>query len=169
MFYVGSRWIANYHEHESLLQENEDERLSKEEQDMAWEMYRRSIEWEEVHRVPFNGFMVEQKAGSHVSCDELMLQQNSAVSGIPIPEPQGIKLSVLEQNAASSDISIPDPKSSRNFQPKRVSMFRSLRSVPTKCTNLSHLLTLRSQGTKKGCSTVCGGCAQEICYDNLTS
>lgn len=165
----GPRWIANYHEHESLLQENEDERLSKEEQDMAWEMYRRSIEWEEVHRVPFNGFMVEQKAGSHVPCDEVMLQQNSAVSGIPIPEPQSIKLSVLEQNAAISDIPIPEPHSSRNFQPKRVSMFRSLRSVPTKCTNLSHLLTLRSQGTKKGCSTVCGGCAQEICYDNLTS
>lgn len=165
----GRRWIANYHEHESLLQENEDERLSKEEQDMAWEMYRRSIEWEEVHRVPVNGFMVEQKAGLHVPCDELMLQQNSAVSGRPIPEPQSIKQSVLEQNAAISDIPIPDPKSSRNFQTKRVSMFRSLRSVPTKCTNLSHLLTLRSQGTKKGCSTVCGGCAQEICYDNLTS
>ncbi|KAL8104242.1 protein CHROMATIN REMODELING 20 isoform X2 [Apium graveolens] len=165
----GPRWIANYHEHESLLQENEDERLTKEEQDLAWEMYTKSIEWEEVHRVPFNGFMVERKAGSHVPCDELMLQKNSAVSGIPIFEPQSIKVSVSEQNAAIFDLPIPEPKSSRNFQPKRISMFRSLRSVPTKCTNLSHLLTLRSQGTKKGCSTVCGGCAQEICYDSLTS
>ncbi|KAJ9542426.1 hypothetical protein OSB04_028932, partial [Centaurea solstitialis] len=43
------RWIANYHEHESLLQENEDEKLSKEEQDMAWEVYRRTLEWEELN------------------------------------------------------------------------------------------------------------------------
>ncbi|KAI3725381.1 hypothetical protein L1987_65168 [Smallanthus sonchifolius] len=49
------RWIANYHEHESLLQENEDEKLSKEEQDMAWEVYRRTLEWEEVQRNPTDG------------------------------------------------------------------------------------------------------------------
>ncbi|XP_017222629.1 protein CHROMATIN REMODELING 20 [Daucus carota subsp. sativus] len=163
------RWIANYHEHESLLQENEDERLSKEEQDMAWEMYRRSIEWEEVHQVPFTGFMVGQKAASHVPSDELTLQQNSAVSGVPIPEPQSNKLSVLNQDAAISDIPLPEHQSSRNFQPKRVSLFRSFRSIPMKCTNLSHLLTLRSQGATKGGSIVCGGCAQEICYDNSHS
>ncbi|KAJ8544120.1 hypothetical protein K7X08_028631 [Anisodus acutangulus] len=39
------------------------------------------------------------------------------------------------------------------------------RLVPRKCTNLSHLLTLRSQGTKWGCSTVCGECAQEISWE----
>ncbi|KAK1260994.1 Chromatin structure-remodeling complex protein SYD [Acorus gramineus] len=46
-----SRWIAHYHEHETLLQENEEERLTKEEQDMAWVVFQRSLEWEEVHRV----------------------------------------------------------------------------------------------------------------------
>ncbi|XP_010528765.1 PREDICTED: protein CHROMATIN REMODELING 20 isoform X2 [Tarenaya hassleriana] len=45
-------WISNFHEHETLLQENEDEKLTKEEKDMAWEVYRRALEWEEVHRVP---------------------------------------------------------------------------------------------------------------------
>ncbi|XP_074572269.1 protein CHROMATIN REMODELING 20 isoform X2 [Curcuma longa] len=44
------RWISNYHEHETLLQENEAERLTKEEQDMAWQIYQRSLEWEEVSR-----------------------------------------------------------------------------------------------------------------------
>jgi hypothetical protein len=29
------RWISGYHEHEALLQENEEEKLTKEEQDMA--------------------------------------------------------------------------------------------------------------------------------------
>ena len=38
------RWIANYHEHETLLQENEDEKLSKEGQDMAWEVYQKTLE-----------------------------------------------------------------------------------------------------------------------------
>ncbi|XP_062084347.1 protein CHROMATIN REMODELING 20 [Humulus lupulus] len=41
------------------------------------------------------------------------------------------------------------------------------RSVPRKCTKLAHLLTLRSQGTKVGCSTVCGECAQEISWEIL--
>ncbi|KAH9626618.1 hypothetical protein KSS87_020646, partial [Heliosperma pusillum] len=52
------RWIMNFHEHETLLQENEDEKLTKEEQDLAWEGFKRSMEsrrvpeWEEVRRVP---------------------------------------------------------------------------------------------------------------------
>lgn len=41
------------------------------------------------------------------------------------------------------------------------------RLVQRKCTNLSHLLTLRSQGTKGGCTTVCGECAQEISWEDL--
>lgn len=40
-------------------------------------------------------------------------------------------------------------------------------ATPPKCTNLSHLLTLRSQGTKMGCSTLCGQCAQEIRWEDL--
>ena len=43
-------WIARYHEHETLLQENEAERLTKEEQEMAWQSFQRSLEWEEVYR-----------------------------------------------------------------------------------------------------------------------
>ncbi|KAJ7978158.1 Protein CHROMATIN REMODELING [Quillaja saponaria] len=41
------------------------------------------------------------------------------------------------------------------------------RLLTRKCTNLSHLLTLRSQGTKVGCSTVCGECGQEIQWEDL--
>ncbi|ONK70932.1 uncharacterized protein A4U43_C04F3000 [Asparagus officinalis] len=45
-----SSWIASYHEHETLLQENEAERLTKEEQDKAWKSFQQSLEWEEVYR-----------------------------------------------------------------------------------------------------------------------
>lgn len=39
-----SSWITSYHEHETLLQENEAERLTKEEQDMAWQCFQKSKE-----------------------------------------------------------------------------------------------------------------------------
>lgn len=119
------RWVANYHEHETLLQENEEEKLSKEEQDMAWEVYRKSLEWEEVQKVSPGDFVFEQKL---------------TTSHIAHPVPETIDL-------AQSRV--------RN------------RFVSRKCTNLSHLLTLRSQGTKVGCSTVCGECAQEISWEDL--
>ncbi|KAH9706876.1 protein CHROMATIN REMODELING 20 [Citrus sinensis] len=120
------RWISNYHEHETLLQENEEERLSKEEQDMAWEVFRKSLEWEEVQRV---------------TVDE----------------------SISERKPASMSNLTPAPETSSVTQPRGI-----LRShvVIRKCTNLSHKLTLRSQGTKPGCSTVCGECAQEISWEN---
>lgn len=140
MCYAGFRWIANYHEHESLLQENEDERLSKEEQDMAWELYQRSLEWEEVHRVPFNGSAIERKPTQHVPFGEFALERNPAVSDIPIHVPE----------------------SSNLRQAQRVSRNRS---TLQKCTDIAHILTLKSQGTKRGCSTICGGCAQEISWD----
>ncbi|XP_044499237.1 protein CHROMATIN REMODELING 20-like isoform X2 [Mangifera indica] len=123
------RWIANYHEHETLLQENEEERLSKEEQDLAWEVYWRSLEWEEVQRVPLDESAPERKP--------------APVSNVGPPKPE------------TSNITA---------QPRGI--LRS-RVVLRKCTNLSHLLTLRSQGTKAGCSTVCGECAQEIRWEDL--
>ncbi|KAI6692762.1 hypothetical protein NL676_020472 [Syzygium grande] len=122
-----SRWITNYHEHETLLQENEEEKLTKEEQDRAWEVYQKTLEWEEVQRVPVGDVFAADK-----------------------PVAARVLSSTRETTALS-----------RNKG--------SLRShiVQRKCTNLSHLLTLRSQGTKIGCSTVCGECAQEISREAL--
>ncbi|XP_057961873.1 protein CHROMATIN REMODELING 20 isoform X2 [Malania oleifera] len=121
------RWIANYHEHETLLQENEEEKLSKEEQDMAWEVYRRTLEWEEVQRVPL---------------DDLTCERKPAMSNAVPAAPESCRFRQSEG-------------AMRNRPPLR------------KCTNLSHMLTLRSQGTKFGCSTICGGCAQEISWEDL--
>lgn len=121
------RWIANYHEHETLLQENEEEKLSKEEQDMAWEVYRKAMEWEEVRRVPVD---------------------ESALGGNPV----------------TSNVNPPVPETSNLTQPR--DLFRN-RGAQRKCTNLSHLLTLRSQGTKVGCFTICGECAREIRWEDL--
>lgn len=130
------RWIANYHEHESLLQENEDEKLSKEEQEMAWEVYRRSIEWEERRVTP------DEPVKQHVFTTESLSKHKPVVSSANIwpPEDSNLVFSVGGSRC---------------------------RLVPRKCTNLSHLLTLRSQGTKWGCSTVCGECAQEISWEGL--
>lgn len=120
------RWIMNYHEHETLLQENEEEKLTKEEQDLAWEVFRRSMEWQEVQRVP---------------ADESTFEQEQMVKPPPVVPLKD---------------SIPEPVINvRNRVPLR------------KCTNISHLLTLRSQGIKIGCSTVCGECALEISWEEL--
>ncbi|XP_068665822.1 protein CHROMATIN REMODELING 20-like isoform X2 [Aristolochia californica] len=118
------RWIANYHEHESLLQENEEEKLSKEEKEMAWEVFRRSLEWEELQRVSFEESLSGQK-------------------------PVATAALTMENSLRQTKHSI------RN------------RTVQRKCTNLAHLLTLRSQGTKSGSSTICGECAQEISWERL--
>ncbi|KAG5611116.1 hypothetical protein H5410_022397 [Solanum commersonii] len=133
----GTKWIANYHEHESLLQENEDEKLSKEEQEMAWEVYRRSIEWEERRVSPDEP--VEQQ---HVSTTESLSKQKPLVPRATVfpPEDSNLVFSVGSSRC---------------------------RLVHRKCTKLSHLLTLRSQGTKWGCSTVCGECAQEIKWEGV--
>jgi transcriptional regulator ATRX len=120
-----NRWIANYHLHESLLQENEEEKLSKEEQDMAWEVYRKSLEWEEVQRVPIGETVPEHK-----------------------PE---------------------ESKAEEAQEPEKWTLSTKLRNRFTKrqCTNLAHLLTLRSQGIKFGRSTVCGECARPIRWEDL--
>ncbi|WZZ56869.1 hypothetical protein YC2023_056976 [Brassica napus] len=55
------RHSPDFHEHETLLQENEDERLTKEEKDMAWEVYRKALQWEEVQRAPVSEAPVLQK------------------------------------------------------------------------------------------------------------
>ncbi|XP_065852445.1 protein CHROMATIN REMODELING 20 isoform X2 [Euphorbia lathyris] len=137
-------WIVNYHEHETLLQENEEEKLTKEEQDMAWEVYKRSIEWEEVQRV---------------SLDDPMSERKPPVSNV-FPSAPGT--SWIPTSSTTPVV----PEASSSEMPPSKAILRS-RMTQRKCTNLSHLLTLRSQGTKVGCKTVCGECAQEISWEDL--
>lgn len=66
-------WISSFHEHETLLQENEEERLTKEEKDMAWEVYRRALEWEEVQRVPLNESPVLPKPSPSIQTEPLRM------------------------------------------------------------------------------------------------
>ncbi|KAL2455094.1 Protein CHROMATIN REMODELING 20 [Abeliophyllum distichum] len=133
------RWISNYHEHETLLQENEEEKLSKEEQDMAWEVYQKTLEWEEVRRgLP----------------DECTVEQQQK----PVAE------SAFDRKHVPSSVITSAPASDKLTRAmERIQNRRVLR----KCTKLSHLLTLRSQGTKMGCSTVCGECAEEVSWEDL--
>ncbi|KAK9078052.1 hypothetical protein SSX86_002109 [Deinandra increscens subsp. villosa] len=132
------RWIANYHEHESLLQENEDEKLSKEEQDMAWEVYRRTLEWEEVQRNPADG---------------------PGLASIPKPTVNG-PTEVVKPTIQHEPTTKKPPAVTRVCSRNRF--------VLRKCTNLAHMLTLRSQGVKSGCTTICGECGQEISWNGLT-
>ncbi|GFP90113.1 protein chromatin remodeling 20 [Phtheirospermum japonicum] len=126
-----SKHHPSYHEHETLLQENEDEKLSKEEQDLAWEVYHKTLNWVEAPRV------LDQPKMS-VNPSSLRPQQKFVAKPVVDRKP------VL----SNSDDAL-------------------ARADHQKCTYLSHLLTLRSQGTKVGCSTVCGKCDQEIRWEDL--
>jgi transcriptional regulator ATRX len=118
------RWIAGYHEHEALLQENEEERLTKEEQDMALS------EWEALRK------------GVH---DPERKSNMTAVPADPI-------------------VVRPVKAASRSGQPQK---HKANSNNQKKCNNLSHMLTLRSRGTKAGCTITCNECGQEICWETL--
>uniref|UniRef100_A0ACD5WXU6 Uncharacterized protein n=5 Tax=Avena sativa TaxID=4498 RepID=A0ACD5WXU6_AVESA len=118
------RWIAGYHEHEVLLQENEEERLTKEEQDMAWSSFKQSQQFDAVPR-----------KGAH------------------------------DPERKPTETIVPPPKvTSRSRQSQQQ---KSNSNNQKKCTNLTHLLTLRSHGTKAGCMTSCSECGQDISWETL--
>lgn len=105
---------------------------------MAWEVYRRTLEWEEVQRAPLEESTVERRPPA----------------SSPAPP------------APAAPSAAPLAPESESLSQNKISRLRN-NSVQRKCTNLSHMLTLRSQGTKVGFSTVCGECAQEISWEDL--
>ncbi|KAJ4777566.1 DNA repair and recombination protein RAD54 [Rhynchospora pubera] len=156
-------WIVNYHEHETLLQENEAEKLTKEEQEMAWLNYQRSLEWEEVHRTAvYEDYNTERKQTTTSSTSAATVAANNNSNSLLGPE--------------SNSHAAPQVKSSRlsNSQPHQPKTGLANTSNPKnrvatqrKCSNLAHLLMLRSCATKAGCSTTCTDCGQEISWETL--
>ena len=129
----------NFHEHETLLQENEEEKLTKEEQDLAWEVFKRSIDRQEVQKVPAD---FEWQEVSRVPPDVTFEQKQSSLNA-----------NILEERTGTTN---------------------PLANVPTRynmparrCTNISHLYILKSQGIKVGSSTICGECGQDISWEYL--
>lgn len=134
------RWILSHHEHEALLQENEDEKLSKEEQDLAWEVYKKTLELGAFPHVSPSDRSTDQHK---VSVDQFVLHSSSVVS------------------AVESKPVVPSVETAENDPIARDT------SPGGKCTKGMHQLTLRSQGTKIGCSTICEECGQEVSWELL--
>lgn len=107
---------------------------------MAWEVFRKSLEWEEVQRVPIDESVPEIKTAAVTET------KSAAVPNVVPPKPK------------------PELESINSTEP--TGAYRS-RVVLRKCTKLSHMLTLRSQGTKLGSTTVCGECAQVLRWEDL--
>ncbi|GFP87991.1 protein chromatin remodeling 20 [Phtheirospermum japonicum] len=135
-------WIANYHEHESLLQENEDEKLSKEEQDLAWEVYQKTLEWEEVRRV---------------SPEETIPEQLKIPVEEPRPEP------VVNPKP------VPEAPKKVDGALERLRQRHAYRYGLRHCTNISHLMILRSQLIKADGYAICGECAKEVRWADIRS
>ncbi|KAL1542519.1 DNA helicase [Salvia divinorum] len=134
------RWILSHHEHEALLQENEDEKLSKEEQDSAWEVYKKTLELGATPHVSPSDRSTDQHK---VSVDQFTLPSSAVVSAVES------MLVVSSVETAENDPTARDT------------------SRGGKCTKVMHQLTLRSQGTKIGCSTICEECGQEVNWELL--
>ncbi|KAI3459053.1 hypothetical protein Pfo_015716 [Paulownia fortunei] len=143
-------WISNYHEHETLLQENEDEKLSKEEQDLAWEVYQKTLEWEEVRRVSPDENIPEQQK---ISVEESALEQQQCL----VAEP------VVDQKPDLSTVEAPKRDYALERARQRHQYIYGLRH----CTNLSHLMTLKSQRIKMGGSAICGECAKVVRWEDI--
>ncbi|KAL6501187.1 hypothetical protein OROHE_025050 [Orobanche hederae] len=134
-------WIANYHEHETLLQENEDEKLSKEEQDLAWEVYHKTLEWEEIRRVSPDENVPEQHKTS--------VQEPPVEQVVDLMPSKALKRGdgVLE----------------------RMRQRHAYRYVLRHCTNLSHFMTLKSQRIQRDGYAVCGECAKVVRWEDIRS
>ncbi|KAL6565324.1 hypothetical protein OROGR_002275 [Orobanche gracilis] len=134
-------WIANYHEHETLLQENEDEKLSKEEQDLAWEVYHKTLEWEEIRRVSPDENVPEQPKTS--------VQEPPVEQVVDLTTSKALKRGdgVLE----------------------RMRQRHAYRYMLRHCTNLSHFMTLKSQRIQRDGYAVCGECAMVVRWEDIRS
>lgn len=131
------------------MQENEDEKLSKEEQDLAWEVYQRTLKSEEVqHATPHE----------HMPDHQHKISTNTA----PRHPQRPVSKSTVDRKPVLSTVVAPESDALAQARHRHQNRF-----LGRKCTNLSHLLTLRSQGTKMGCTTICGECAQEIKWEDL--
>ncbi|PIA40011.1 hypothetical protein AQUCO_02500020v1 [Aquilegia coerulea] len=153
------RWIVHLHEHETLLQENEEEKLSKEEQDMAWENYQRG-QWEEVPKASSDISTFEQKQ------PVVMVGLAASEKSREVVPKVSSDISTFEQKPVVTVVGLAAPAPEKILTQSTRHLRNNL--VQRKCTNLAHILTLRSQGTKPGCSTVCGECAQEISWGALS-
>lgn len=59
------KWISKYHEHNSLLENNDHERLSENEQNMAWNEFNQEMEKEANNYHPMNMNHNNLKAGTN--------------------------------------------------------------------------------------------------------
>lgn len=143
-FFFLFSWIINYHEHETLLQENEDERLSKEEQDLAWEVYRKTLEWEEVRRVS-----PDENTPESAQDQQQQPVMEPAVDPVPDPPPE------------------PAPKVDGALERARQRHAYKYGYGLRRCTNLAHILTMRTQHIKAGGFAICGECARMLRWEDL--
>ncbi|GFS30187.1 P-loop containing nucleoside triphosphate hydrolases superfamily protein [Actinidia rufa] len=131
--------ILGRHHPRWIAHYHEHETLLQENEDEKLSKEEQDMAWEVYQRT------LEWEEVQRFPLDESAAEQKPAIPNVPPPRP------------------VPD---SSNKLKESKGILRH-RLVQRKCTNLSHLLTLRSQGTKVGCSTVCGECAQDISWEDL--
>ncbi|XP_057868490.1 protein CHROMATIN REMODELING 20 isoform X1 [Cryptomeria japonica] len=164
-----SSWIFNYHEHETLLQENKDERLSKEERDMALENFKKFVESEKhkhsvencVDWIEVTNRSVEQNAN------------NGEFSSVQTAE-KITSNHALYQNSDSFDTTLAQSttqKYNNRAHPDEHNLCVAetvvVRNTSQKCSNMAHATLLLRNNVKTNYTIACTDCGKEIGWENL--
>lgn len=136
---VLGRWILRYHEHEPLLEDLEDEKLSKEEQSAAWESFQQEgPDWMAPVVAPIAG----APQASNPPPISSSAAPNTSLPVYTFPSPA--------YNISSN------PQSSAPAQGKS-----------SRCAPLTHVRQLQAEEIKAGSSTICGICNEIITWETL--
>lgn len=145
------------------MQENEAEKLTKEEQEMAWSNYQRSLEWEEVSRTTvFEDYSTERKQTTSTSTTTVPAAATNNNSSVLAPQSNSHGHHHVKTSRANNSQS-----HQMKTTPATTLNQKSRAATQRKCSNLAHLLMLRSCATKAGNSTTCTDCGQEISWETL--
>lgn len=164
-----SSWIFNYHEHETLLQENEDERLSKEEREMALENFKKfvesekhkhsvenSVDWVEVTNRP-----VEQNA-NNMEFASVQIAEKSTSNHALYQDTDSIDATMLQNTTQ---------KYNNRTQPDEPQLHGAetvvVRNASQKCSNKAHAHLLLRNNVKTNNNIACTECGKEIGWENL--
>jgi transcriptional regulator ATRX len=123
---------------------------------MAWLSYQRSLEWEEVSRTTvFDDYNTERKQTTPTI---IAATNNNTVLA-------------TDNNSHAHHVKSSRASNSQPHQmkaaPATTSNSKNRVATQRKCSNLAHLLMLRSSATKAGGSTTCADCGQEISWETL--
>ncbi|KAL0732506.1 hypothetical protein Bca4012_008715 [Brassica carinata] len=168
-------WIFSFHEHETLLKENEEEKLTKKEKDMACQHVPvvvqkpspspQTVLPRQLKR--FNKSRFVHRNCTRIAHQRTLLSQGIKVGSSTVCGECGLVITWEGAQRVAPELQKPSP-SLQTVPRLELKSYNRSRFVFRNCTRTAHQRTLISQGRKVGSSTVCGGCGLVITWEDVT-